>query len=220
MSLRALLTGGDRLHRRPPPDFPALLINHYGPTENTVVTTAGVVERNAPAGMMPPIGRPIANTQVYVLDDRMRWCLTARLANSTSEREPGAGLSAPTELTAEKFVAHPFDAAPGARLYRTGDRVRWTAAGEIEFLGRIDHQVKIRGVGSNWARSRPSSSSTRRCRSAWCSRSTTTAPRPSSQRSCSRGIQNSRKGCCSIFCAGSCRPTCCRRRCFGWRRGR
>jgi non-ribosomal peptide synthetase component F len=68
LALRALLTGGDKLKQRPPADFPCALINHYGPTESTVVATCGTVDREAAEGTAPTIGRPIANTQAYILD--------------------------------------------------------------------------------------------------------------------------------------------------------
>lgn len=145
MGLRAVLTGGDRLHRRPGPGFPSVLVNHYGPTESTVVATSGVVapQLNANDGM-PSIGRPIANTQVYVLDRHAR---LAPLGATGELYIGGAGLARGylnrPELTAEKFVPNPFE--PGRRLYRTGDRVRWCEDGDLEFLGRLDDQVKLRG---------------------------------------------------------------------------
>lgn len=156
MSLRALLTGGDRLQRPAPVDLPCALVNHYGPTECTVVATSCVVPPSAD-GPAPAIGRPIANTQAYVLDASLQ---------PVPVGVPGelylGGLSLArgyrhrATLTAEKFVPHPFvpasaigvgdaDTALPARLYRTGDLVRWRADGQLEFLGRIDEQVKIRG---------------------------------------------------------------------------
>jgi amino acid adenylation domain-containing protein len=141
LALRRLLTGGDRLRRRPAPGLPFELINHYGPTESTVVATAGRVD---PAGeRVPDIGRPIANTRVYILDRALQpvpvgvhgeLCIAGEgLARGYRNRP---------ELTAETFVPDPFSEG---RLYRTGDLARWLPSGQIEFLGRIDHQVKIRG---------------------------------------------------------------------------
>ncbi|HEX8191018.1 MAG TPA: non-ribosomal peptide synthase/polyketide synthase [Pyrinomonadaceae bacterium] len=144
--LRALLTGGDKLHRRPGEGLPCALVNHYGPTENTVVATCARVEAGAADDAAPSIGRPIANVQAYVLDPFM---------NPTPAGVPGelyvagAGLARgyrhDARTTAEKFLPHPFGAEPGARLYRTGDLVKYDAAGRIEFIGRVDHQVKLRG---------------------------------------------------------------------------
>jgi amino acid adenylation domain-containing protein len=145
LRLRDLLTGGDRLRRRPAPDVPFRVTNHYGPTENAVVTTAGLVEPGA-SPALPGIGRPIANNQVYVLDGGGQpvpvgvagelFIGGASLARGYHRRP---------ELTAQCFVPHPFSRDPGARLYRTGDRVRWRSDGTIEFLGRTDRQIKIRG---------------------------------------------------------------------------
>jgi amino acid adenylation domain-containing protein len=146
LALRALLTGGDRLHRGPTRELPFQLVNHYGPTENSVVTTATVVQARAERCEAPPIGRPIANTRLYVLDGHMRpvpigvpgelYICGAGLARGYHNRP---------ELTAEKFIANPFRNGPFSRLYRTGDLVRYQEDGNLEFLGRIDHQVKIRG---------------------------------------------------------------------------
>ncbi|HYG65086.1 MAG TPA: amino acid adenylation domain-containing protein, partial [Thermoanaerobaculia bacterium] len=143
--LRALLTGGDRLHRPACSALPFSLINHYGPTESTVVATCGRVE----AGIAhdPTIGRPIDNIRVCLLD-------------TTGQPVPmgvpgelcigGGGLArgylGRPELTAEKFVPDPFSGEAGARLYRTGDLARLLPTGELAFLGRLDHQVKVRGL--------------------------------------------------------------------------
>ncbi|HEV7216779.1 MAG TPA: amino acid adenylation domain-containing protein, partial [Chloroflexota bacterium] len=145
MPLRALLTGGDRLQRTPEAGMPFVLVNHYGPTEYSVVTTATAVAPDAGPGG-PPIGRPIANTRVYVLDRHKR---------PTPPGIPGelyiggAGLArgyrGRPDLTAERFVPDPFAKAPGGRLYRTGDLVRWRDDGNLEFLGRLDGQVKVQG---------------------------------------------------------------------------
>ncbi|MFJ9679415.1 amino acid adenylation domain-containing protein [Streptomyces sp. NPDC101194] len=119
----------------------AEVTNLYGPTETTIFSTAGRVVGSAGE---PPIGRPISNTRVYVLDEYLRpvppgtvgelYLAGDGLARGYSHR-PGA--------TAERFVACPFEA--GARMYRTGDLVRWWHGGRIDYVGRADFQVKVRG---------------------------------------------------------------------------
>jgi amino acid adenylation domain-containing protein len=139
--LRLLLTGGDVLHRRPPAGLPFTLVNNYGPTEGTVVTTSGVVTPGDSLSL-PSIGRPIDNVRVQVLDEALRPVPPAEAGELCVA---GAGLARGylerPQLTAEKFLTD----ASGERLYRTGDLVRWGADGELEFLGRLDDQVKIRG---------------------------------------------------------------------------
>ncbi|HEY3689579.1 MAG TPA: amino acid adenylation domain-containing protein, partial [Pseudonocardiaceae bacterium] len=127
------------------------IANIYGPTEATVYATAwygdaALFERDAAAGeQAPPIGRPIANTQVYVLDAGLR---PVPVGVPGELYLAGHGLARGylrrTGLTAQRFVANPFG-QPGTRMYHTGDVVRWNTAGELEYLGRSDHQVKIRG---------------------------------------------------------------------------
>ena len=145
IALTALLTGGDRLHRRPGVPLPCPLINHYGPTESTVVTTAGAVAPG-PDTSSPSIGRPIANTKVYILDPQLQ---PVPIGVPGELHIGGIGLARGyhnrAELTAQKFIANPFSDDPQSRLYKTGDRVRYLSNGSIEFLGRIDQQVKIRG---------------------------------------------------------------------------
>jgi amino acid adenylation domain-containing protein len=145
LSLRTVFTGGDRLRLRPKPDLPFALINLYGPTECTVMALGG---RVAPAGKgtaeLPEIGSPIANTRAYILD---RWLQPVPVGVPGEICLAGEGLARcyrnRPELTARAFVPDPFD--EGKRLYRTGDLGRWLPSGKIEFLGRADHQVKIRG---------------------------------------------------------------------------
>jgi amino acid adenylation domain-containing protein len=144
--LRALLTGGDKLHRAPGKNLPCMLSNHYGPTENTVVTTWTLVPPIEGDGQLPPIGRPIANTRVYILDSNLQ---PVPVGVPGELHIAGAGLARgyrnQPRLTEEKFIPNPFSSAGEARLYKTGDLVRWRPDGQIEFLGRLDHQVKIRG---------------------------------------------------------------------------
>jgi amino acid adenylation domain-containing protein len=136
-ALRALLTGGDKLSQPPAQELPFRLVNHYGPTENTVVSTCADV----PPRGVPPIGRPLPNTQAYVLDAHLQPVpvgVPGELLVGGVQLSPGYWNR--PELTAVQFIQF-F----GKRLYRTGDRVRWLPDGNLEFLGRIDEQVKIRG---------------------------------------------------------------------------
>ncbi|MBP2630722.1 MAG: amino acid adenylation domain protein [Firmicutes bacterium] len=144
ISLRTMLTGGDKLHRRPNADMPFTLFNQYGPTENTVVTTWGAIRPEGAADTLPSIGRPVDNTNVYILNryDRLQPIGAPGELCISGDSLARGYLNRP-DLTAEKFVPNPVKS--GARMYRTGDLVRWLPDGNIEFLGRIDHQVKIRG---------------------------------------------------------------------------
>ncbi|MBW8603435.1 MULTISPECIES: non-ribosomal peptide synthetase, partial [Bacillus amyloliquefaciens group] len=138
-SLRMLLVGGDKLKRAV--KQPYTIVNNYGPTENTVVATSGVI--NPEEGSLS-IGRAIANTRAYILGDGDQvqpegiageLCVAGRgLARGYLNRE---------EETAKRFTADPF--VPGERMYRTGDLVKWNAQSGIEYIGRIDQQVKVRG---------------------------------------------------------------------------
>jgi len=122
------------------------LINGYGPTENTTFTCCHVMTAQSRIERTVPIGRPISNTRVYVLDRHLQ---PVPVGVPGELYIGGDGLAREylhqPELTAQKFILDPFSAEAGARLYRTGDRVRYLPDGNIEFLGRIDHQVKIRG---------------------------------------------------------------------------
>jgi amino acid adenylation domain-containing protein len=145
-TLRAILTGGDRLRRWPGSRLPCPLFNHYGPTEGTVVATRAQVPAEPDGSPAPAIGRPIANHEIYVLDAHRQlvpigvpgelYLGGAGLADGYHERP---------DLTEAKFVDHPFALLSERKLYRTGDLVRWREDGQLDYLGRIDQQVKIRG---------------------------------------------------------------------------
>jgi amino acid adenylation domain-containing protein/FkbH-like protein len=149
--VRQLLAGGDVLsisHVREAleklPD--CRLINGYGPTENATFTCCHSITESSLEHRAVPIGRPISNTQVYILDEHLQ---------PTSIGVPGElhiggdglarGYLNRKQLTAQKFIPNPFSAEPSARLYKTGDLARWLPNGDIEFLGRADTQVKVRG---------------------------------------------------------------------------
>jgi acyl-coenzyme A synthetase/AMP-(fatty) acid ligase len=141
-----LLCGGEALPRQLADQLlnrGKCLWNMYGPTETTVWSTLQRVE----AGTGPvPIGRPIANTQVYVLRADFSAFAVGEIG---SLYIGGAGLTRGyrnrPDLTAEHFVPDPFSGQPGARLYHTGDLARFLPDGTLECLGRVDHQVKVRG---------------------------------------------------------------------------
>ncbi|RBL90698.1 non-ribosomal peptide synthetase [Chitinophaga flava] len=140
--LQYLLTGGDRLPAITLTDVNYRLVNNYGPTENAVVSSCYTLPTEGSAH--PLIGKALSNTRIYILDPSLRPVpvgVAGELCVSGSQLARGY-LGQP-ELTAKKFVPHPFLA--GERLYRTGDLARWMPDGNIEFLGRKDDQVKIRG---------------------------------------------------------------------------
>ncbi|WP_255208205.1 non-ribosomal peptide synthase/polyketide synthase [Myxococcus sp. AM009] len=118
--------------------------NAYGPTESTVYATFAKVQRSP--SPVPVIGKPLAGTRAYVLD---AWQQLALLGTAGELYLAGDGLArgylGQPQLTAERFVPNPFAKTPGERLYRTGDKVRWRHDGTLEYLGRLDFQVKLRG---------------------------------------------------------------------------
>jgi amino acid adenylation domain-containing protein len=144
IALRTFLTGADTLHRRPPGGLPFVLVNNYGPTECTVVSTSGIV---SPDSSEPPtIGRPIMGATALILDENLRpvaageWgelCIAGDLVGRGYRNNP--------HLTASRFVSYEPPTDPPLRIYRTGDRARLLPSGEIAFGGRMDDQVKIRG---------------------------------------------------------------------------
>jgi amino acid adenylation domain-containing protein len=144
-ALRVVSAGGERLSAELAARWAdgRRMLNLYGPTETTVFATLHEVRAGSAA---PPIGRPAPGSRAYVLDAHGK---PAPVGVPGELYLGGAGLARgylgrPT-LTAERFVPDAFSGVSGARLYRTGDRVRWLASGELEYLGRVDQQVKIRG---------------------------------------------------------------------------
>ncbi|MFN6470969.1 MAG: amino acid adenylation domain-containing protein [Nostoc sp. SerVER01] len=148
---RAFIIGGENLltesisfWKRFAPD--TMLVNEYGPTETVVGCCIYRVPKDEIESSSVPIGQPIANTQLYVLDEYHQ---PVPIGVPGELYIGGAGLARGylnrPELTAVKFIPHPFSHEPGARLYKTGDLARYRADGNLEFLGRIDHQVKVRG---------------------------------------------------------------------------
>lgn len=143
LALRFFGAGGDVLHTRPSPDLPFVVINAYGPTENTVDATWALVAPG-PDASRPPIGQPIANVTAYVLDGQRRPLPAGAVGELYLGGEQVArGYLNDQAATREHFLPDPF--AGGGRTYRTGDLVRWNQEGELEFLGRADLQVQIGG---------------------------------------------------------------------------
>ncbi|MBK1986127.1 amino acid adenylation domain-containing protein [Sphaerospermopsis aphanizomenoides BCCUSP55] len=149
--LRQLLAGGDVLSVATVQKVVASLencqlINGYGPTENTTFSCCYQITQRTHCGDSVPIGRPIANTQVYILDHYLQ---PVPIGVVGEIYVGGAGLARGylnrPELTEQRFVTHAFTNSPEVRLYKTGDLGRYLVNGEIQFLGRIDNQVKIRG---------------------------------------------------------------------------
>jgi amino acid adenylation domain-containing protein len=120
------------------------VFNLYGPSEATTYSTCALVPRDGQEN--PSIGTPLANTEVYILDQELN-LVPKGIAGELYIGGVGLarGYYHRPALTAERFVPHPFSTTPGMRLYRTGDHVRYRKNGEIEFLGRVDQQVKLRG---------------------------------------------------------------------------
>ena len=149
-SLRAVIVAGEtcpvsllKHHQEVLPHVP--FYNEYGPTEGTVWSSVYQNHNTATLAHVP-IGRPIATTKVYLLDHTLHPVPLGAIGELCLG---GMGLARGylhhPELTAEKFIPHPFSDTPGERLYRTGDRARYKSDGNLEFYGRIDNQVKIRG---------------------------------------------------------------------------
>jgi len=148
---RAFIIGGEALTaealafwRRHAPS--TRLINEYGPTETVVGCCIYEVQPGESLTGTVPIGRPTPNTRLYVLDSHLQLCPVGVPGELfIGGLQVGRGYLRRPELTAERFMPEPFSGQPGARMYRTGDLARWRADGNLEFLGRLDHQVKVRG---------------------------------------------------------------------------
>lgn len=149
LALRILFCGGDKLLRRPPPGLGFDVVDLYGPSECTVISTFSRVAP-APAATareiaVPDIGGPIANAEIRILDRHLRAVPVGAWGELCVGGEVvGRGYRGRPELTAERFVPDPSARVAGARLYRSADRARWSADGRIEFGGRTDHMVKVR----------------------------------------------------------------------------
>lgn len=143
--LRILNTGGDKLNRGLSKQLPFVVNNLYGPTENSVVATSARVDCSDRRGA-PPIGRPLENVQVHITDTYLQ-LLTIGVPGELciSGVSLARGYIGRPDLTAEKFLPDPFSTRPGERIYKTGDLARFGADGQVEFLGRLDNQVKVRG---------------------------------------------------------------------------
>ncbi|MEI3802873.1 MULTISPECIES: non-ribosomal peptide synthetase, partial [unclassified Chitinophaga] len=148
--LKAVMAGGEKLSeehiRKLQAAYPATqIINGYGPTENTTFSLTWNIAAIVP-GRSIPIGRPLGNRTAYILNSAMQ---LLPVGTPGELYVGGDGVSRgylnQPELTAEKFVADPFSKLPGAKLYRTGDRARWLPDGTVEYLGRMDDQIKLRG---------------------------------------------------------------------------
>ncbi|CAN5397455.1 hypothetical protein BH11BAC3_BH11BAC3_00550 [soil metagenome] len=145
LALKYLLTGGDKLNAVNTKKLSYTLVNNYGPTETTVVATQYLIN-NLSEQQVPSIGKPIANTVIYLLNEQQQ-LVPAGVAGEVYIGGAGVArgyLNLP-EMTSEKFVNNFVDLSAGKRLYRSGDLARWSPDGNLEYLGRVDQQVKIRG---------------------------------------------------------------------------
>ena len=148
-SLKRVICGGEKLSpetlKRFFDNLNAELHHSYGPTETSIAATEWTCEAENRWGVIP-MGRPLANTQLYVLDAALRPVPVGVPGELYIGGDGlGRGYLRRAELTAERFIPNPFGTEPGARLYKTGDQVRYLPDGNVEFLGRVDYQIKIRG---------------------------------------------------------------------------
>ena len=141
---RVIVTGGSAVRRRPAADLPFRVVNAYGPAEAAVLASHATVDSQGDSP--PPIGRPLPNTELYVLGGQGREVGIGVVGElHIAGAGVGLGYLNRPEHTAERFVELALPEVGTRRLYRTGDLVRWNAEGVLEFLGRTDDQVKIRG---------------------------------------------------------------------------
>jgi amino acid adenylation domain-containing protein len=145
-ALRYLLTGGETLHRHSRPELPFTVVNNYGPTECTVVATSGTLSTTGSPELLPPIGRPIANTQVHILDPNGHPVAQGQVGELyISGHNVGRGYRNRPNLTAERFRLDSSNNNPHSRMYKTGDMGCFLPDGQIAFRGRLDTQEQIRG---------------------------------------------------------------------------
>jgi amino acid adenylation domain-containing protein len=143
-AVRLLIVGGDALQDGPAANLPFEVVNNYGPTECTIVSTWATLKPGADGA--PPIGRPIAGASVYLLDEQEQPVLDGEIGEIyIGGSIVGRGYRNLPDLTKRHFLPDPFAAAPNARMYRTGDRAVRRPDGQLEFRGRLDRQTKIRG---------------------------------------------------------------------------
>lgn len=148
-ALRYLLTGGEALHRYPPPGLPFTVVNNYGPTECTVVATSGVLPAEPsgrPFPSPPSIGKPIAHTYIRILDEQGRPVAAGQVGEIyIGGTGVARGYRNNPQITAERFLPDSLNAMAGSRMYRTGDLGCLLPDGQIAFRGRIDTQEQIHG---------------------------------------------------------------------------
>jgi amino acid adenylation domain-containing protein len=148
--LRIVMCGGEALHpalrKRFHKAFGAILLHLYGPTEAAIAVTGYAISSEHADVERLPLGRPMPNCQIYIVDDALEPVPVGTPGELCIAGVPLArGYLGRPDLTAEKFVPDPFGASAGSRMYRTGDLARWREDGQIEYVGRIDRQVKVRG---------------------------------------------------------------------------
>src|SRR5262249_133071 len=142
--LRIILPGGATLHLYPPAGLPFVLVNNYGPAEGTVVATSGPMPSGRHDGTLPPLGRPIINNQIHLLDEQLLPVPPGTVGEIFIN---GAGLAREyrnrPDLTARGFICNPFRAKPGSRMYKAGDLGRLLPDSRLTFISRVDEQIKI-----------------------------------------------------------------------------